>query len=129
MKVKKVLLIISILCSAMIASAYYLYDIVGREEYISTYAIDIDEITHEAGEWVVRGTLDASGKAFIFKQGFSGIDYRKENGDFYLRLRYGVVSEEPAKNFEVYLKNELDDVNSVYLQGNSSEDVQLIWQK
>lgn len=120
-------LIVSI---AIVSFVLYIYDIIEQKEYISTQSIVIKEIVFEDDEWIVKGLLDMNEeKTFIFKKGFNGFDSREENGSFYLSLRYGVVSGDPAENFEIYLGKELDNVNEVFLQGNSPDDVKLVLKK
>lgn len=127
---KKTLIAISVLGIAVIFFAFYIYNIIKQEEYISTQFIEIDEVVIEDDEWIVKGLLNIDEKkSFIFKKGFSGFDFKEENGIFYLSLRYGVVSGEPSESFEVYLGDKLDNVKKVYLQGNSSDDVKLILEK
>lgn len=124
---KKTSIAISVLCIAIVSFTLYIYKVIGQEEYISTQFIKIHEIAMEEGEWVVKGSLDiGEKKSLILKKGFSGFDSKEENGNFYLSLRYGVVSGEASENFEIYLGNKLDNVKKVYLQGNSPDDIKLV---
>lgn len=128
---KKALVISSIvICIGAVAFIYYMYYSISKSAYISSQSIEVTEIEVEDGEWVVKGLIDMEKeKAFIFHKGFNGVDYREEDGRFYVSLKYGVVSGEPADSFEVFLEDALDDVDQVFLQGDSVEVAKLVWEK
>lgn len=114
---------------ALIVS-YELYLNYIQKQYINPQSILIHNVEFVNADWVINGEITNGKEGFAgIKIGFSGVDYRRENDEFYLRLQYGIVRKEPAKYFTVYLGNELNEVNKVYLQGNQPDDVKLIWEK
>ena len=128
---KKLLLSsITAICLAIAAFVYYLFNAIGQTAFLNTESIEIAEIASEDEGWIVKGSIDMDEETvFLFNKGFNGVEYQEEDGVFYLRLRYGVVSGEAAEDFEVYLENKLDNADEVFLRGNSFDDVKLIYKK
>lgn len=124
-KIVGVMLVISI-----VSVALYAYNAIKSEEYIATEHVEIKNVHIKDGEWIVDGYLThPKENIFIFKKGFNGFDYKEVDGDAYIKLNYGVISGEPAYYFSLFLENKLDNVQKVYIQGNSVDDVKLIHQK
>lgn len=126
---KRALIVLGLI-ACVITICFAIYKVVGQEEYISTEFIEIDEVIKEGEEWIVRGRINMDEEKILFmKKGLSGFESRKEKNNFIISLKYGVVSGNPTKSFEVYLDDDLDSVNKVYLQGKSLEELELILEK
>lgn len=128
---KRTLLLFSILvCIGAVAFIYYIYNVMSQTVYISPESIEVTEFTPVGDEWVIRGMIDMKKeKALFYNKGFNGVDYREEDGRLYVSLRYGIVSGEPADSFEVFLADTFVEIEQVYLQGDSQDDVKLVWEE
>ncbi|MEO4053965.1 hypothetical protein [Solibacillus sp. CAU 1738] len=101
-----------------------------QQQYINPEYIVVDKVELENGEWVIKGQITEPYTGFLSnKVGFSGVDIKIKNESLYIKLQYGIVSGRPAEQFGIYLGTKLDRVEKVYLQGNQTDEVKLVWYK
>jgi hypothetical protein len=102
---------------------------VGHSKYVYGRAADpegivVQEVKEEDNYLLLKGTTVNSGL------GFSGYKYKIENDSLYLELHYSLVSKvNPTGDFEVEIKENLQNIKNVYLQGKQVSDAILIFNR
>lgn len=86
----------------------------------TTASILIQQVTVAENHVSVIGDTSNSG------EGFKGMNYSVTGDRLYLKPRYFLGG---SGRMEVTIQQDMTSINAVYLQGNTPEDVKLIWQR
>lgn len=122
MKKYKKILIGSISIILFILAASVTYMSIGHS--VNTNALIINNISLNNETLQITGTTSSSGEAF------AGYGYSIKDDNLYLKIRYSIANPiHRIGDFNITIKGEADKVKKVYLQGNKSEDIKLIWTK
>jgi len=114
-----------IICSFFIVITFIgIYITLNKSSIVKTDSIAVGQIQMTNHSLKIKGDTSNS------STGFSGYQYRIENGNLYLQLEYSIVSKSHLNGaFDIEINKDLKKINKVYLEGNTKKDIVLIWEK
>lgn len=72
----------------------------------------------------IKGTTVSSAKAFVKHK------YKIKDDVLYLKLRYALATKKNRSgDFNITITDDLSNVNKIYLQGKSKDDLKLLWER
>lgn len=116
---KNLLVILSIAIIIISIISYFAFGTVVNTGEIATKNISVN-----------NGTIQIAGTTINSSKSFAGYNYMIKNDTLYLKLRYSIVNPiHQSGDFNISFNCNDINIKNMYLQGNRTEDIKLVWTK
>ena len=102
-----------------------LYSIFGLVEATDSIIIDARGVKVDT----LHNSLQIAGRTVDDSKVFVGYKYRVKEDQIFIKLSYVLAIKKGSHHFKIRIKDNLSEINKIYLQGSLEKDKRLLWER